>query len=127
MSSDIFSMGIVAIYIMDKQMISYDGLKSEDFVDGEAWNQIIMRHISFFWIQDDYLEFLDHIGEDNPFFDRVIDMVNEFKGPMTPVRKWSYLDANFRDLVVNMARLDPSNRLSAREALEHLFFGSDNT
>ncbi|KAM0183868.1 hypothetical protein ACHAPF_000313 [Botrytis cinerea] len=126
-SSDIFSMGIVAIYIMDKQMISYDGLKSEDFVDGEAWNQIIMRHISFFWIQDDYLEFLDHIGEDNPFFDRVIDMVNEFKGPMTPVRKWSYLDANFRDLVVNMARLDPSNRLSAREALEHLFFGSDNT
>lgn len=126
-SSDIFSMGIVAIYIMDKQMISYDGLKSEDFVDGEAWNQIIMRHISFFWIQDDYLEFLDHIGEDNPFFDRVIDMVNEFKGPMTPVRKWSYLDANFRDLVVNMARLDPSNRLSVREALEHLFFGSDNT
>ncbi|KAK6605005.1 calcium/calmodulin dependent protein kinase [Botrytis cinerea] len=120
-------MGIVAIYIMDKQMISYVGLKSEDFVDGEAWNQIIMRHISFFWIQDDYLEFLDHIGEDNPFFDRVIDMVNEFKGPMTSVRKWSYLDANFRDLVVNIARLDPAHWLSVGEALEHPFFGSDNT
>ncbi|TGO12564.1 hypothetical protein BTUL_0086g00390 [Botrytis tulipae] len=123
-SSDIFSMGIVAIYIMDKQMIFYDGLKSEDFVDGEAWNQIIMRHISFFWDQDDYLALLDHIGEDNPFFDRVIDMVNDFKGPMTPVRKWSYLDENFRDLVVNMARLDPASRLSAREALEHPFFSN---
>ncbi|KAF7946617.1 hypothetical protein EAE96_009612 [Botrytis aclada] len=121
-----FSMGIVAIYIMNQQMIFYDGLKSEDFVDGEAWNEIIMRHVSFFWDQDDYLAFLDHIGEDNPFFDRVIDMVNGFKGPMTPVRKWSYLDANFRDLVVNIARLHPASRLSAREALEHPFFGNDS-
>ncbi|KAF7940835.1 uncharacterized protein EAE97_007021 [Botrytis byssoidea] len=121
-SSDIFSMVIVAIYIMDMQMIFYDGSENEDFVNGEAWNQIVMKRISFFWDKDDYLAFLDQIGEDNPFFDRVIDMVNDFEGPMTLVRKGSYLDAEFRDLVVNMARLDPHSRLSAREALEHPFF-----
>ncbi|TGO33377.1 hypothetical protein BHYA_0249g00070 [Botrytis hyacinthi] len=126
-SSAMFSMGIAAIYIMDKQMIFHDGLKNDDLVDGEAWNQILMRHISFFWDKDDHLAFLDHIGEGNPFFDRVIDMVNDFKGPVTPVRKWSYLDAEFRDLVVNMARLDPGSRPSAREDLKHPFFGDDST
>ncbi|KAF7913112.1 uncharacterized protein EAE98_011663 [Botrytis deweyae] len=126
-SSDVFSMGIVAIYIMDPQILLYNGLKNEDLVDREAWNQILMGHISFFWDKDDYLAFLDHIGEDNPFFDRGSDMANDFKGPMTPVRKWSYLDAEFTDVVVNLARLDPESRLSTREALEHPFFDYDST
>ncbi|KAF7882820.1 uncharacterized protein EAF02_006183 [Botrytis sinoallii] len=112
---------------MNQQMISYDGLKNEDLVDREAWNQILMRQMSIFWDKDGYLAFLDHIGKDNPFFDRGSDMVNDFKGPMTPVRKWSYLDAEFRDVVMNLARLDPESRLSAREALEHPFFDDDST
>lgn len=120
--SDVFSMGVVAVYIMQKSMIFCDGLKDEDFAEGEAFQQIIMRHISYFWNEDDFIPFLKHIGEDNPFFNRIVDMVNNVQNPRPPFRKWVYIDAELRDLVLKMTRLDPASRISAREALEHPFF-----
>ncbi|APA12466.1 predicted protein [Sclerotinia sclerotiorum 1980 UF-70] len=122
MLSDIFSMGIVAIYIMNKQMIFYDGLKDEDFVDGEACDQILRRHISYFWDENDFTALLEYIGEDNPFHDRLIDIFNNTKNPRPPFRNWIKIDAELRDLVVKMVRLDPRGRISAREALKHSFF-----
>ncbi|KAF7866939.1 hypothetical protein EAF04_005780 [Stromatinia cepivora] len=122
MLSDIFSMGIVAVYIMDKQMIFYDGLKDEDFADGEACDQILRRHISYFWDENDFTALLEYIGEDNPFHDHLINIFNNTKNPRPPFRNWIKTDAKLRDLVVKMARLDPTSRISASEALEHPFF-----
>ncbi|CAD6450437.1 7e04848b-6a22-4e39-8eaf-11731cba9fbb-CDS [Sclerotinia trifoliorum] len=119
--SDIFSMGIVAIYIMNKQMIFYDGSKDEDFVDGEACDQFLRRHISYFWDENDFTA-LWSILEDNPFHDRLIDIFNNTKNPRPPFRNWIKIDAELRDLVVKMARLDPTSRIGAREASEHPFF-----
>jgi serine/threonine protein kinase len=42
-----------------------------------------------------------------------------------PFGKWQYVEPEFRDLIVKMTNLDPTMRITARQALEHPWFKED--
>ncbi|TGJ77142.1 hypothetical protein E0Z10_g10739 [Xylaria hypoxylon] len=122
-ASDIFSFAIVMIYVMTNEMVflvSDDQLNAED-----SWRYILRRHLSYFADRDGFNGFLQHIGEDNPFYERVIAIANEFPpgNRRQPFESWDDVDPIFRDLVTKMTRLDPALRITAREALNHPWFG----
>ncbi|KAK2035132.1 kinase-like protein [Colletotrichum zoysiae] len=120
--SDVFSFGVMTIYVMLNDMIfriSDDELNSKD-----AWRHILRRHISFFGDETGFKGLLQHIGEDNTFFQRLIDLAADFDAdrPRTPFALWQYVDSELRDLITKMTNLDPARRITAREALMHPWF-----
>lgn len=120
--SDVFSLGVVTIYVMLNDMIfraSDEELSRED-----AWWYILRRHISYFADEDGFKGLLQHLGEDNPFFERLIDLAADFDAdrPRKPFAMWHYVDSELRDLIAKMTNLDPARRITARDALEHPWF-----
>jgi hypothetical protein len=70
------------IYVMIDEMVfrvNDDQLKAVD-----SWRYILRRHISYFADEDGFNGFLEHIGEENPFYRRLIDLANSF-GPQSYV------------------------------------------
>ena len=119
--SDVFSFGIVAIYVVLKNMLFWTGDAAASGHDDAVWRPILRRHISYFADEDGFQGLLEHIGERNAFFERLVALAAEVK-PREPFGLWEYVDVEFRDLVVKMTNLDPARRISAREALEHPWF-----
>jgi len=64
---------------------------------------------------------LQHIGEENPFYERLIAIALEVK-PREPFGLWEYVDKGFRHLITKMTNLDPARRITALEALKHPWF-----
>ncbi|KAF2966785.1 hypothetical protein GQX73_g6782 [Xylaria multiplex] len=121
-ASDVFSFAILMIYVITNEMVflvSDDQLNAED-----SWRYILRRHLSYFADKDGFNGFLQHIGEDNPFYERVITIANDFPpgNRRQPFESWDDVDPVFRDLVVKMTRLDPVLRITAREVLSHPWF-----
>ncbi|KAH8907645.1 hypothetical protein BR93DRAFT_944662 [Coniochaeta sp. PMI_546] len=104
-AEQIFSFGIVAIYVMLK-----------DIVCDEAWRPILRRHTSYFGDEDGFQGLLGHIGNDNPSSERLVVLAAEVN-PGRPFGTYEYVDVEFRGLVVKMTNLDPARWISAREAL----------
>ncbi|WYZ37660.1 hypothetical protein EsH8_II_001166 [Colletotrichum jinshuiense] len=120
--SDIFSFGVLTIYVMLNDMIF---LVSDEELSGEdAWRHILRRHISYFGDENGFKGLLQHVGEDNQFFHRLIDLAADFDAgkPRKPFAMWNYVDVELRDLIAKMTNLDPARRITAREALEHPWF-----
>ncbi|KAI0536380.1 kinase-like domain-containing protein [Xylaria digitata] len=120
--SDVFSFAIVMIYVIMNEMVLLvsDGqLNAED-----SWRYILRLHLSYFADRDGFNGFLQHIGEDNPFHERVMAIANDFPpgNRRQPFELWGDVDPIFRDLVVKMTRLDPVLRITAKEALNHPWF-----
>ncbi|KAF1955136.1 serine/threonine protein kinase [Byssothecium circinans] len=119
--SDIFSFGVVIIYVMLNDMVfrvSDEELGSED-----VWRHILWRHISYFADEDGFKGLLQHIGNDNPFYQRLIDLATNLKvRPRKPFTKWHYVNVELGDLITKMTNLDPAKRITAREALGHPWF-----
>lgn len=88
------------------------------------WRHILTRHISYFGDEDGLEGFLEHIGEQNPFYRLLIGLANTFgsDNPRQPFQHWAYVEPELRDLVGNMTNLDPRKRITAREALQHRWF-----
>lgn len=110
------------IYVMVGEMVflvPQDQLKAED-----SWRHILRRHVSYFADEDSLKGFLSHIQMDNPFFERVADLVTTFvPGDLRqPIEKWRYLEPDLKDLVSKMTIMDPARRITAKEALEHRWF-----
>lgn len=101
-------------------LVSDDELNAED-----SWRYILRRHLSYFADKDGFNGFLQHIGEDNPFYERVISLANDFPpgNRRQPFDSRDYVDPVFKDLVITMTRLDPALRITAQEALNHQWFG----
>lgn len=95
----------------------------------EDWHRILSLHISYFGDQDGVNGLLDHLGEENPFTERIIEVVSPFRAPNTraPFQGRHGVDVKFRDLVSQMTNLAPALRITAREALEHEWFKSERT
>lgn len=68
---------------------------------------------------------LNYLGEENLFYKRLIVLAGDFDAerPRKPFQHWHYVNEGLRDLVGRMTNLDPKRRMSAREALQHLWFG----
>ncbi|KAM7185878.1 serine/threonine protein kinase [Rhypophila sp. PSN 637] len=120
--SEIFSFGLVTIYVILNDMVLR--VNDEELRGDDAWRHILQRHISYFGHEDDFKGLLQHVGEDNVFFDRLITLAGDFDAerPRKPFAMWEYVDSELRDLVIQMTNLDPGRRITARKALEHPWF-----
>ena len=110
------------IYVMHNEMVfgvSDDQLKADD-----SWRYILRRHISYFTDEDGLNGFLQHIGRENPFFERIVALSQDFPsgGPRQPFSLWEYVEPELRDLVGKMTNMDPRRRITAQEALVHPWF-----
>ncbi|EAW20286.1 uncharacterized protein NFIA_099200 [Aspergillus fischeri NRRL 181] len=110
------------IYVMVNEMVFR--VNDDELNSADSWRHILRRHISYFADEDGLNGFLEHIGEENPFYDRLIDLANTFgpENPRQPFERWGYVEADLRDLVGKMANLDPTKRITATEALQHRWF-----
>lgn len=110
------------IYVMVNEMVfrvSDDQLNASD-----SWRYILRRHISYFADEDGLNGFLQHIGKENPFYERLVSLTNSFTSEdlRQPFHSWDYVEQDLKDLVGKMTNLDPTRRITAREALEHRWF-----
>lgn len=99
--------------------VSDDQLKAAD-----SWRYILRRHLSYFADEDGLNGFLEHIGEENPFYERLVALASSFtpENLRQPFESWDYVEPDLRDLVGKMTNLDPTRRITARQALEHRWF-----
>ncbi|KAI0540705.1 kinase-like domain-containing protein [Xylaria digitata] len=92
-----------------------------------SWRHILRRQISFFGDGEGLQGLIQHLGYDNPFSSRLVELLGTFRDGdgIQPLSEWQYGDADFRDLVGKMTNLDPARRITAREALEHPWFSKE--
>ncbi|KAE8354829.1 hypothetical protein BDV28DRAFT_163891 [Aspergillus coremiiformis] len=90
----------------------------------EPWRLILRRHISYFADEDSLNRLLTHIGKENNFFSRLLELAGSFApGDLRrPFASWDFVQPELRDLVSRMTNLDPERRITARKALEHPWF-----
>ncbi|RAK83910.1 kinase-like protein [Aspergillus costaricaensis CBS 115574] len=121
-ASDVFSFALVIVYVMADEMVLR--VPDEQLNAADAWRYILRLHLSYFADVDGMERFLEHIGKQNPFFDRILELINTFgpENPRQPVECWGFLEPGLRDLVARMTYLDPRGRITAREALGHPWF-----
>jgi len=100
----------------------------EELSASDAWRWVLRRQISFFAREEEFKGLLKWIGEENPFFERLIALAGSFdhaKNPRKPFEYWEFVDASFRDLIGKMTALDPEKRITAKDALLHPFFNNN--
>ncbi len=94
----------------------------------DASDMILKIHVSRFADDvDDFGGFIEyHGGEEDPFVQRFLELLYSFDREgkkRAPFRNWHPVDPQFQDLVCKMTCLDPRRRITAREALQHPWFG----
>ncbi|KAL2796586.1 putative calcium/calmodulin dependent protein kinase [Aspergillus keveii] len=116
--ADIFSFGIVSIYaILGKIILGPD----KDFQKHEAQGVLpalirLQRQVSYFGDTDGIRGLLNHLADDK---ERAAENIG-----YKPFSAWPNMpDSEFKDLIRGLTNLDPARRLSARQALEHPWFG----
>ncbi|OBT84338.1 hypothetical protein VE02_07248 [Pseudogymnoascus sp. 03VT05] len=124
--SDVFSFGVVCIFMMLNNMVFR--VSDSELAASDSWRYILRRHISFFGEEDGFQGLLQWIGEENPFFRRLIELAGTFDAaePRKPFATWHFVDAGFRDLVGRMTVLDPTRRITVAEALKHPWFAESD-
>ncbi|PYH74362.1 uncharacterized protein BO88DRAFT_439854 [Aspergillus vadensis CBS 113365] len=103
------------VYVMANEMV----LRVPD-------EQYILRlQLPYFADVEGVERFLEHIGAQNSFFDRILELINTFgpENPRQPVECRGFLEPGLRDLVARMTYLDPRGRITLKEALEQPWFG----
>ncbi|KAH7370625.1 hypothetical protein BKA65DRAFT_387541, partial [Rhexocercosporidium sp. MPI-PUGE-AT-0058] len=101
---------------------------NDELAASDAWRWVLSRQISFFAKEEEFKGLLKWIGEENPFFERLITLAGSFDfsaNPRKPFEHWEFVDASFRDLVGRMTALDPVKRITAKDALMHPWFSAD--
>jgi serine/threonine protein kinase len=96
----------------------------EDLAAEDSWRHVLRLQVSYFGKDEDFKGLLKWIGEDSPFFERLISIAESFtmEDPRRPFWRWDYVDEQFRDLVCRMTNLNPKSKITAREALDHPWF-----
>ncbi|CEL05752.1 hypothetical protein ASPCAL06867 [Aspergillus calidoustus] len=110
------------IYVMLNEMVFR--VLDNQLHASDTWRYVLQRHLSYFADEEGLAGLLKHIGEDNPFHERLIELASDFtsENPRQPFGSWTYGESEFRDLVGKMTNLDPTRRITARQALEHPWF-----
>ncbi|KAH7036016.1 serine/threonine protein kinase [Microdochium trichocladiopsis] len=123
-ASDIYSFAVIMIYVMHHVMVFYeegDNLLDED----QVWRRILWQHVCVFGDREAYAGYLEHVTKTQPEFAAQLDeMVQEKlkEGLFPPFRLYDFIEPEFRDLVGQMTNLNPLNRITAKEALQHVWF-----
>lgn len=116
------------IYALTKRVI-FGVLKEELGEDAEVLSIVLERQLSYFGDLASFNGFLQYLRNGNPespwieIFQVVRSSFNA-EYPREPFSLWhdEAIDDDFRDLIVRMANLNPEQRITAREALEHRWF-----
>ncbi|KAJ5576816.1 hypothetical protein N7535_003742, partial [Penicillium sp. DV-2018c] len=97
-ASDIFSFGIVIIYVMLNEMVFR--VSDSQLTAPDSWRYILPRHVSYFADEQGLSGFLEHIGKDNPFHERLISIASNFTSDTSrqPFGCWEHVDPDLRDL-----------------------------
>nr|XP_001389407.2 hypothetical protein ANI_1_2940014 [Aspergillus niger CBS 513.88] len=121
-ASDVFSFALVMVYVMANEMVLR--VPDEQLNAEDSWRHVLRLHLSYFADIEGVERFLEHIGEQNPFFERILELINTFGpgNPRQPVEHWDFLEPELKDLVAKMTYLDPRGRITSKEALEHPWF-----
>jgi serine/threonine protein kinase len=107
-------------------MIFYSHEAKHASLDEQA--RLILRlHVSHFGDADggaDFAGFIEYHGEESQFAHLVVGLLETFneQSPRWPFHDWPDVDPQFKDLISKMVCLDPSRRITAREALQHPWF-----
>jgi serine/threonine protein kinase len=87
---------------------------------------ILERQFSYFGDRTGVAGLIEHVGPDSPWqetFTEVMSRLIKKDNPPRPFIGWQDVeDAGFKDVVGRMTKLDPKQRITAREALEHPWF-----
>ncbi|TPR11314.1 Fungal Zn(2)-Cys(6) binuclear cluster domain family protein [Aspergillus niger] len=121
-ASDVFSFALVMVYVMANEIVLR--VPDEQLNAEDSWRHVLRLHLSYFADIEGVERFLEHIGEQNPFFERILELINTFGpgNPRQPVEHWDFLEPELKDLVAKMTYLDPRGRITSKEALEHPWF-----
>ncbi|RAK96387.1 putative calcium/calmodulin dependent protein kinase [Aspergillus ibericus CBS 121593] len=126
--TDMFSFGVVCIYaILGRVIFGPD----DDFHKHEAQGALpamirLQRQVSYFGDTQGVIGLLKHISDD-VFSCRLLQILWEDRFgediPYKPFSQWANaVDPDFRDVVQRLTYLDPNKRLTAHEALQHVWF-----
>ncbi|TVY37538.1 hypothetical protein LOCC1_G006221, partial [Lachnellula occidentalis] len=127
-SSDIFSFGIVCIYVLSKTVIFAPSAEEMEDPDMEPLSIILERQLSYFAEPDTFDGLLRHLGPESPWCEIFTVVRSGFnqENRRKPFRLWKRelpgFDQDFVDLVGGMTNFDPAKRITAREALAHKWF-----
>lgn len=87
---------------------------------------ILERQISTFAEWNDFEAFIDYLGRRHPWVRELRGMADSFgtENPRRPFSLWKSdaLDPEFKDLIKKMTNFDPRRRITAQEALGHVWF-----
>ncbi|KLU89774.1 serine/threonine protein kinase [Magnaporthiopsis poae ATCC 64411] len=124
--SDVFSFGIVVIYVWMGDTVLYSAEAGNPNCSIEEQAAYVPRsQISSFGDRDekqDFLGFVEYHGDgDTTFIQGIHELIMTFdaENPRKPFPSWHDVDQGFQDLVSRMTCLDPRRRITAREALQH--------
>ncbi|OTA81845.1 hypothetical protein M434DRAFT_85157, partial [Hypoxylon sp. CO27-5] len=120
--SDIFSLALVFIFMRLKMVI----FRIDSAPGVDLTKPILERQISTFAEEDDVEALIDYLGRRHPWVDELRRMWDSFgaKNPRRPFKLWKSdaLDPDFKDLIGKMTNFDPRKRITAQEALDHVWF-----
>lgn len=87
---------------------------------------ILERQVSHFGDWSALEGLVDYIGRRHPYTAKLRGIKDSFgeDNPRRPFSLWKsdMLDAEFKDLIGKMTNLDPRQRITARQALQHPWF-----
>ncbi|KAI2635770.1 kinase-like protein [Hypomontagnella submonticulosa] len=120
--SDIFSLALVFIFMRLKLVI----FRIDSAPGVDLTQPILERQISTFAEWDDFESFIDYLGRKHPWTRELWRMADSFnsENPRRPFGLWKSeaLDPDFKDLIKKMTNFDPRRRITAQEALDHVWF-----
>lgn len=76
------------IYVMLNKMVFR--VSDCELHASDSWRYVLRRHISYFADEQGLIGLLEHIGEDNPFHERLIALAGDFNSgnPRIPFEAW---------------------------------------
>ncbi|KAI1759476.1 kinase-like protein [Hypoxylon sp. FL1150] len=120
--SDIFSLALVFIFMRLKMVI----FRIDSAPNVDLTNAILERQISTFAEWSDFESFIDYLGKRHRYIPELRRMANTFgtENPRRPFSLWKSdaLEPDFKDLIKKMTNFDPRKRVTAQEALNHVWF-----
>ncbi|KAK0112935.1 hypothetical protein ONS95_014653 [Cadophora gregata] len=127
--SDLYSFGLVCLYAVLERVIQ--GI-DDDFKLHLSKGTLpalirLQRQISYFGDKEGLKGLMKHVGDEEVNCE-VLGMLWEERRadyiPYVQFSDWTDVDSTFKDLIRGLNHLDPSQRLTARQALEHPWFAS---